>query len=182
MPLRGDIQAARGAHRSQHGRDFVRGKAVKKIAISGSDVTVDLQLGYPRRASTTSCASSSRRTRGAAGPQDHGQRHAEDHLARSAAGVKLIPASRTSSRRIGQGALQVDDAVNLALALRPRAQGGRARRGHLRAVAADDAGIAGRPSPRTARRSNRSRPTACRRCRSAFSSTSTRRWSGAGRW
>jgi len=31
------------------GRDFVRGKAVKKIAISGSDVTVDLQLGYPAK-------------------------------------------------------------------------------------------------------------------------------------
>jgi len=31
------------------GRDFVRGKAVKKIAVSGADVTVDLQLGYPAK-------------------------------------------------------------------------------------------------------------------------------------
>jgi ATP-binding protein involved in chromosome partitioning len=31
------------------GKDFVAGKAVKKIAIAGADVTVDLQLGYPAR-------------------------------------------------------------------------------------------------------------------------------------
>ncbi len=31
------------------GKDFVSGKAVKKIAIAGSDVTVDVQLGYPAR-------------------------------------------------------------------------------------------------------------------------------------
>ncbi len=31
------------------GRDFVRGKSVKKVTISGSDVTVDLQLGYPAK-------------------------------------------------------------------------------------------------------------------------------------
>jgi ATP-binding protein involved in chromosome partitioning len=31
------------------GRDFVGGKAVKKIAIDGGAITVDLQLGYPAR-------------------------------------------------------------------------------------------------------------------------------------
>ena len=31
------------------GRDFVAGKAVKKIAVDGGDVTVDVQLGYPAR-------------------------------------------------------------------------------------------------------------------------------------
>src|SRR5512139_161193 len=31
------------------GRDFVRGKSVKKIAITGSDIAVDLQLGYPAK-------------------------------------------------------------------------------------------------------------------------------------
>jgi ATP-binding protein involved in chromosome partitioning len=31
------------------GKDFVSGKAVKKISIAGSDVTVDVQLGYPAR-------------------------------------------------------------------------------------------------------------------------------------
>jgi ATP-binding protein involved in chromosome partitioning len=31
------------------GRDFVTGKAVKKVAIEGNDVTVDIQLGYPAR-------------------------------------------------------------------------------------------------------------------------------------
>jgi hypothetical protein len=29
------------------GRDFVTGKAVKKVAVDGNDVTVDIQLGYP---------------------------------------------------------------------------------------------------------------------------------------
>jgi ATP-binding protein involved in chromosome partitioning len=31
------------------GRDFVSGKAVKKITVTGSDVTVDLALGYPAK-------------------------------------------------------------------------------------------------------------------------------------
>jgi len=31
------------------GKDFVAGKAVRKVAIAGADVTVDLQLGYPAK-------------------------------------------------------------------------------------------------------------------------------------
>ncbi|MBK7744172.1 MAG: iron-sulfur cluster carrier protein ApbC [Betaproteobacteria bacterium] len=31
------------------GKDFVAGKAVKKIAVDGGDITVDIQLGYPAR-------------------------------------------------------------------------------------------------------------------------------------
>jgi len=31
------------------GRDFVTGKAVKKVAVDGNDVTVDIQLGYPAK-------------------------------------------------------------------------------------------------------------------------------------
>ena len=31
------------------GKDFVAGKAVKKIRIEGANVTIDLQLGYPAR-------------------------------------------------------------------------------------------------------------------------------------
>ncbi len=31
------------------GRDFVAGKAVKKVAIDGNDVAVDIQLGYPAK-------------------------------------------------------------------------------------------------------------------------------------
>ena len=65
---------------------------------------------------------------------------------------------------------QVDDGGEpRAGARRRRRAGRRARRRHLRAIAADDAGHqrAGR-SRRTARRSSRSRHTACRRCRSAF--------------
>src|SRR6187455_2524942 len=31
------------------GRDFVAGKAVKKVAVDGNDVTVDIQIGYPAK-------------------------------------------------------------------------------------------------------------------------------------
>ena len=31
------------------GRDFVAGKSVKRVAVDGNDVAVDIQLGYPAR-------------------------------------------------------------------------------------------------------------------------------------
>jgi ATP-binding protein involved in chromosome partitioning len=45
-----DIQARlRALIDPNTGRDFVAGKAVKKIAVAGSDVVVDVQLGYPAK-------------------------------------------------------------------------------------------------------------------------------------
>jgi ATP-binding protein involved in chromosome partitioning len=45
-----DIQARlRALIDPNTGRDFVAGKAVKKIAVAGSDVVVDIQLGYPAK-------------------------------------------------------------------------------------------------------------------------------------
>ncbi|NDP42349.1 MAG: iron-sulfur cluster carrier protein ApbC [Aromatoleum sp.] len=45
-----DVQARLSALTDPNtGRDFVSGKAVKKVAVSGSDLTVDLQLGYPAK-------------------------------------------------------------------------------------------------------------------------------------
>jgi ATP-binding protein involved in chromosome partitioning len=45
-----DIQASlRSLADPNTGKDFVSGKSVKKIETDGSDVTVDIQLGYPAR-------------------------------------------------------------------------------------------------------------------------------------
>jgi ATP-binding protein involved in chromosome partitioning len=45
-----DVQARlRALTDPNTGRDFVAGKAVKKIAVAGGDVVVDVQLGYPAK-------------------------------------------------------------------------------------------------------------------------------------
>ncbi len=45
-----DVQARlRALQDPNTGKDFVAGKAIKKIQIAGSDITVDVQLGYPAR-------------------------------------------------------------------------------------------------------------------------------------
>jgi ATP-binding protein involved in chromosome partitioning len=45
-----DVQACLGRVVDPNtGRDFVAGKAVKKIALTGADVTIDLALGYPAK-------------------------------------------------------------------------------------------------------------------------------------
>jgi ATP-binding protein involved in chromosome partitioning len=45
-----DVQASmRTLNDPNTGKDFVAGKAVKKIAIDGSDIAVDIQLGYPAK-------------------------------------------------------------------------------------------------------------------------------------
>ena len=46
----GDVQARlRTLIDPNTGKDFVSGKAVRKVAISGNDVAVDLQVGYPAK-------------------------------------------------------------------------------------------------------------------------------------
>ena len=45
-----DVQAAlKNVTDPNTGRDFVTGRAVKKVAVSGSDVAIDLALGYPAK-------------------------------------------------------------------------------------------------------------------------------------
>ncbi len=45
-----DVQACLAAVVDPNtGRDFVAGKAVKKVAVSGADVAIDLALGYPAK-------------------------------------------------------------------------------------------------------------------------------------
>ena len=45
-----DVQARlRALTDPNTGKDFVAGKAVKKIHIDGADVSVDIQLGYPAK-------------------------------------------------------------------------------------------------------------------------------------
>jgi metal-sulfur cluster biosynthetic enzyme len=42
-------QALRGVIDPNTGRDFVASKSVRKIAVDGDSVTVDVQLGYPAK-------------------------------------------------------------------------------------------------------------------------------------
>ena len=53
------------------GRDFVTAKEVKKVAVSGADVAVDLALGYPAKSQHETLKKLvQRRGRGAAGRRD----------------------------------------------------------------------------------------------------------------
>ena len=49
-----DVEHVARRHRSEYGRDFVASKSVRKIHVDGDSVTVDVQLGT-RRAASTSC-------------------------------------------------------------------------------------------------------------------------------
>ena len=42
-------------------KDYVTGKAVRNLKVSGGDVSVDIVLGYPAKASWSRCALKSRR-------------------------------------------------------------------------------------------------------------------------
>ena len=50
------------------GKDFVSGKAVKKIQVGAGDVVVDIQLGYPAKTQHESSAQADRRGRRASCP------------------------------------------------------------------------------------------------------------------
>ena len=50
------------------GKDFVSGKAVKKIQIGAGDVVVDIQLGYPAKTQHEHPAQADRRRRRASCP------------------------------------------------------------------------------------------------------------------
>ena len=122
-----------------------RGKAVRKVARRRRQRRGRRRSSaIRRRASTSRCASwcTAALASCPASARVERQRHAEDHVARGAARREAGARRQEHHRgRIGKGGVgKSTTAVNLALALAAEgAQRRRARRRHLRPVAADDA-------------------------------------------
>ena len=78
-----DVQAAlKGVTDPNTGRDFVTGKSVKKVTVTGDDVAVELALGYPAKSQHETLKKLVQDARGATLP-GAGRVNGEHHARRS---------------------------------------------------------------------------------------------------
>ena len=87
------------------GKDFVTGKAVKKIQIGAGDIVVDIQLAYPAKTQHGLPQAGRGGPRQTAGRSArHGQHDAEDHVALGPARCEAHTGREEHHRRrVGQG-------------------------------------------------------------------------------